>query len=259
MSMTLPFYDRLLDHARRYQDLGLNHRATTILERLADFRELPADVVEETQHRLAQLSGDAERHCRSRRHLAVAITHGPTNAECRADMGRAIERDPACADEDAYDHYGQATQLDPENPRYLCDYGSLAIRLGECEAGLNLLRQAREIAPDDMDTLASYVTGLVDAGQPDEARCVLRDEAFRHAGDRRFQTRYRSLRFKLAHDEQNAVPMEEPCMLPFRRPETATRHETEDGRIVRLDAAEGHAGPRRQTPDVSRNEQSQRE
>ena len=258
MSTTLPFFDRLLDQARRYQDLGLNHRATTLLERVADFRDLPTDVVEETQHRLAQLSAEAERYPRCRRHLAAAIAHGPTNAEYRADMARALESDPAGADEDAFDHYGQATQLDPENPRYLCDYGSLAIRLGECEAGLNLLRQAREIAPDDMDTLASYVTGLVDAGQPDEARRVLRDEAFRHARDRRFRTRDRSLRFKLAYDEQNAMPMEEPCVLPFRQPEP-TRHETEDGRIVRLDAAEGHAGPRRQTPDVSRNEQSQRE
>src|SRR5262249_22506720 len=55
MSTTLPFFERLLDQARRYQDLGLNHRAATLLERLADFRDLPAEVVEETQHRLAQL------------------------------------------------------------------------------------------------------------------------------------------------------------------------------------------------------------
>ena len=76
MSMTLPFFDRLLDQARRYQDLGLDHRAATILERIADFRELPADVAEETQHRLAQVSAEAERYPRCRRHLASAITHG---------------------------------------------------------------------------------------------------------------------------------------------------------------------------------------
>ena len=174
-------------------------------------------------------------------------------------MGRAVECDPTGSDDEALDCYGQATALDPENPRYLCEYGRLAIRLGEHESGLKLLRQARDVAPDDMDTFASFVNGLVAAGQPEEARRVLRDEAFRHAGDHRFAGRYRSLRFKMSHDEQNAMPMEEPRLLPFRRPETVARHETDDGRIHRHDAAEGHAGPRRQTPDVSRNEQSQRE
>jgi tetratricopeptide (TPR) repeat protein len=258
MSTTLPFFDRLLDQARRYQDFGLDHRAATLLERLADFPELPAEIAEETQHRLAQVSAEAERYPRSRRHLAVAIVHGPTKAEYRADLARIVERDPACTDEEALDHFDKATELDPENPRYLCDYGSLAIRVGEFEKGLNLLRQARAIAPDDMDTLASYVTGLVDAGQPDEARQVLRDEAFRQRGNRRFQGRYRSLRFKMSHEEQNAMPMEAPRLLPFRRPEPVT-HEAEDGRTHRHDVAEGHAGPRRRSPDVSRNEQSQRE
>jgi tetratricopeptide (TPR) repeat protein len=257
MSTTLPFFDRLLDQARRYQDLGLNHRAATILERLADFRELPAEVAEETQHRLAQLSDEAQRYPRCRRHLATAIAHGPTKAEYRADMGRAVAADPECFDDEALDHFEQATQLDPENPRYLCDYGNLAIRLGEYDKGLNLLRQAREAAPDDMDTLSAYVTGLVAADQADEARVVLRDEAFRHAGKRRFQARYRALRFELAHDEQTTDPTEEPMLLPFPRPTAA--HETDDGRVVRLDAAEGHAGPKRTSPEVARNERSQQE
>ena len=260
MSTTLPYFDPLLDQARRYQYYGLDNRAAKHHERLADFPELPAEIAEETQHRLAQVSAEAERYPRSRRHLAAAIVHGPTKAEYHADMGRVIERDATCADEEALDCFGQATELDPENPRYLCDYGALAIRhSGETERGPRLkLRQAREIAPDDMDTLASYVTGLVDAGQPEEARRVLRDEAFRQSRNRRFHGRYRSLRFKMSHDEQNAMPMEGPRLLPFRRPDSVT-HETEDGRIHRHDAAEGHAGPRRQTPDVSRNEQSQRE
>jgi tetratricopeptide (TPR) repeat protein len=255
MSTTLPFFDRLLDQARRYQDLGLNHRAATILERLADFRELPADVAEETQHRLAQVSADAERYPRSRRHLATAIAHAPKNAEYRVDLGRAVAADPECFDDQALAHFSQATELDPDNPRYLCEYGNLAIRLGEHERGLDLLRQAREIAPDDMDTLAAYVTGLVDTDQADEARRVLRDEAFRHAGKRRFQARYRSLRFELAHDEQTTDSTEEPTLLPF--PQAASVHETDDGRIHRHDAAEGHAGPRR--PDVARNERTQQE
>jgi tetratricopeptide (TPR) repeat protein len=257
MSTTLPFFDRLLDQARRYQDIGLDHRATRLLERLADFRDLPTEVVEETQYRLAQLSAEAERYGRSRRHLATAIAHGPTNAEYRADLARVLDSDPAGAEDEALDQYAEATRLDPENPRYLCEYGSLAIRLGDCESGLKLLRQAREAAPDDMDTFASYVTGLVDAGQPDEARRVLRDEAFRRSGDRRFEGRCRSLRFQLARDEQQASPDEEPCLLPFRL--SATLHETDDGRIVRHDAAEGHAGPRRLTPDVTRNERSPQE
>jgi tetratricopeptide (TPR) repeat protein len=258
MSTTLPFYDRLLDQARRYQGLGLNHRAATLLEQLADFRELPGDVVEEAQHRLAQLAAEAERYPRSRRHLAAAIAHRPTSAEYRSEMGQAVERDPACAPDEALDCYAQATQFDPENPRYLCEYGSLAIRLGEYESGLNLLRQARDAAPNDMDVLESLVTGLVDAGESDEARRVLRDESFRQSGNRRFQARYRSLRFRVTHGEQHApAPIEEPHVLPMRR--SAEFHETEDGRLVRHDAAEGRAGPRRQTPDVSRNERTQRE
>ena len=175
--------------------------------------------------------------------------------EFRGDWVRAVAADPECFDDQAIDHFVQATELDPDNPRYLCEYGSLAIRLGEYEKGLHLLRQARAAAPDDMDTLAAYVTGLVDADQADEARRVLRDEAFRHTGNRRFQTRYRTLRFELAHDEQATLAIEEPCLLPF--PQATSVHETDDGRIHRHDTAEGHAGPKRN--EGARNEWTQQE
>jgi tetratricopeptide (TPR) repeat protein len=257
MSKTLPLLDHLLSQARRLQTLGLHHRAKVVLNRLAAFRELPKEVAEETQHRLSQLHTEIEDYPQSRRHLAAALAHRPGCGEYHFDLAHAIEADSSCPAEKALDHYRNAVRLEPDNVQYLCDFGLLAIRLGQTESGLKLLRQAQEKAPDDREVIDKLATGLADAGQADEALEVLRAAMFRNSSDRRFRDLYRKHQFRVVSDEQTRLrsipcPGEEPAILRFRKPAAKPRRMEADGRILRLDSPEGFVGPRRHSPEASR-------
>ena len=56
MSMTLNLVDRLLAAGRNLHKLGREQDALHIFSRLSGFRQLPAEVAEETQVRLAEIS-----------------------------------------------------------------------------------------------------------------------------------------------------------------------------------------------------------
>ena len=66
MSKTLKLIDRLLTMGRNFQALERHREALRLLGRLAAFRELPADVAEETQVRLAELWLRRRKHQRAR-------------------------------------------------------------------------------------------------------------------------------------------------------------------------------------------------
>src|SRR5262245_406305 len=80
MYTPLNLFDQLLCQARRHLQLGRHREATTLFTRLAGFRELPADVAEETQARLAQLHLKRRRFAQARRHLTAALRYQPDNA-----------------------------------------------------------------------------------------------------------------------------------------------------------------------------------
>src|SRR6516165_667734 len=168
MMPTLNLVERVLAMGRRYQEAGRHRDAVVVLMRLSRFRYLPAEAAEETQARLAEIHLKRRKYKRARRHLTAALRHQPDNARYHYLMATAVEADKKADPERAAEHFRRALELDPEQPKCLGDYGLVAIRLGQSEEGLQCLRRAVEVAPDDPDVLQRLVKGLCLANRPDE-------------------------------------------------------------------------------------------
>ena len=88
-------------------------------------------------------------------------------------MARAFADDETASTDRALTHYRTALRLDPDNARYLCEYGLLTVRLGKTDAGLAALRRARAVACRllDPDALASTGNDRIALGRhPAEPR-----------------------------------------------------------------------------------------
>src|SRR3954451_19568918 len=131
MSKTLNLIDHLLRRARRLHEMGLDHQARHLLERLTGLRELPREAAEEAQHRLARLLSDAEEFGSARRHLAAALVHRPDSAAYHVEMARAIAADETAPAGRARSHFRTALRLEPDNAQTRCEYGLFLVRQGE--------------------------------------------------------------------------------------------------------------------------------
>ncbi len=174
MSMTLNLVDRLLAAGRNLHKLGREQDALHIFSRLSGFRQLPAEVAEETQVRLAEISLHRERYKRARRHLTAVLRYQPDNPRYHCMMAHALEDDERCDPEHAALHYRRSLQIDPNNTDCLCDYGRLALRLGHAKEGLKCLRKAVELSPNDPHAVECLAQELTQTGQMEEARTALR-------------------------------------------------------------------------------------
>jgi tetratricopeptide (TPR) repeat protein len=257
MSTTLNLVDRLLARGRHFQKLGRDHDALHVLGRLATFRELPQDIAEETEARLAEIHLRRGRPRKARRHLTAALAHQPDNARYHELMGRAVEADARADPERALEHYRRALELDPDQPECLRAAGLLAVRLGQAEEGLRNLRRATEIAPDDPDILGQLVTGLCLAKRDKEAASVLRISLFRHPRDARFRKLRLDFQFDQLRHEQEAARLvgdrdgatgPGPTILPFVRPTQPVHRARTGRRILRHDGASGSQPPHRVQP-----------
>jgi Tfp pilus assembly protein PilF len=227
MSTTLNLVDRLLARGQYFQQLGRDHDALAILGRLSDFRELPAEVAEETQIRLAELCLRRKRPRKARRHLTAALRHQPDHARYHYLMACAVQADRHAEPERALEHYERSIQLDGDQPDCLSAAGLLAIRQGQSERGLTWLRRAAELAPDDPEILQRLTRGLCLLCRQEEARKVLLAALFRHARDARFRKLWNDFQFDQLRQEQEAERLADrggeaaesgPTLLPFLRP-----------------------------------------
>lgn len=224
MSRTLKLVESLLALGRNYQQVGRNQEALQVLHRLAGFHELPATVAEEAQARLAEIQLLRHRYRRARRHLRTVLLSQPDSARYHYLMATALDADEKGDPRRAAEHYRRSLDLDPKQPRCLRDYGKLALRLEQTEAGLQALRQAVELAPHDPGAVADLVEGLRQAGRPEDIRRTLRAALFRNPRDRRFPKLWLDNQFQELHDAQEAArhreasSATEPTMLlPFVR------------------------------------------
>jgi tetratricopeptide (TPR) repeat protein len=226
MHPTLNLIDHLLARGRHHQEGGRTHEALQVLTRLADFRELPGAVAEETQVRLAELALRRRKYAKARRHLTAALAHQPENARYHHLMATALLAEERGDRQRAADHFRRSLELDPDQVKCLVDAGLLAVRLGHTEEGLARLRRAVELAPNDADVLAKLVKGLRLAGRPDEVRSALRAALFRNPREPRFRRlwneyRFRQLRRRQEADRPDRVALpaadDGPVILPFVR------------------------------------------
>jgi tetratricopeptide (TPR) repeat protein len=224
MTDTLNLVDHLLALGRNYQEVGRYTDAENVFQKLAGFRELPADAAEETQTRLAELHLRRRRYGRARRCLTAAMIHRPDSARCHLLMAKALQADERGDLQRADEHYRRSLELDPHQGRCRGDAGLLAVRLGRTEEGLALLRQAVEEAPDDVEALRKLVKGLRLADRGDDAGTAIRAGLFRNPRRPRFRRLWQDYQFQTLRRRQRSgrrkrtAPAGEPILLPFRQP-----------------------------------------
>lgn len=231
MSRTLNLVEQLLSRGRKLHELGRTGDALVVLSRLGGLRELPAEAAEETQARLGEIQLGRRKYIRARRHLAAALTHQPESAKYHRQMASAFDSPEKADEERSLEHYRQSLQCDPKQPRCLGEFGLLALRLGQVEEGLQALRRAAELAPDEPEVVGRLAEGLRQADQIEEARGVLQSARFRHPRDRRFHKLWNDFQFCCLHEAQQDAYHEDgndtandPMLLPF----VCAAHEPEE-------------------------------
>jgi tetratricopeptide (TPR) repeat protein len=223
MTATLNLFDQLLAMGRRYQDVGRNADAVRVLDRLAAFRDVPAETAEEAQVRLAELQLQRRKFARARRHLAAALSYQPDCPRLHQLMATATQADDRGDLDRAYDYFRRAVVLDPEHVPCLAAAGLLAVRLGQTEEGLTLLRRALERDPDSVDVVSKLAKALRLAGRSEEARAVLRAAVFRNPRTPKFRRLWEEFQFQQTRRAQEGqrrrrkvrADAEGPVLLPF--------------------------------------------
>ncbi len=223
MSRTLPFFDRLVQQGRHLQSLGLVQEAIGHWSRLAQLKSLPAATAEEVQNRLGDMQFQRGKFRRASRHFAAAVAHQPHNPHYHYLLAQAIEADPKGDLDKALHHYHQAITMDPHQPAYLAGFGVLALDLGRTEEGLEALRHAAKLAPDDPEIILRVFEGLGES-HPEQALGILRLSLFRNPRDARFRKLWSDLHFQRVVMEQersktSAGQDQGPTLLPFVPPQ----------------------------------------
>src|SRR5205814_10600849 len=80
MSKTLNLSECLLVMGRDLHEMGRHDHAAHVLDRLAGFRELPAEVAGECHARLADIFLSRTQYRKARRHLTIALFCRPSGA-----------------------------------------------------------------------------------------------------------------------------------------------------------------------------------
>jgi tetratricopeptide (TPR) repeat protein len=242
MSGTLNLIDRLLTRGRILHQLQCDREALDVFGRLSAFHELPADVAEEAQVSLAEIHIRRRRMKTARRHLTVALLYRPDSARYHHLMATALGVKSDAVRARAAEHYRKSLEFDPEQPVCLADFGLLTLLRGQIEDGLQRLRQAAEMAPDDPLVLGKLVKGLRLAEAFDEALSVLRAARFRNPRDGRFLRLYNDYMFRWLRRRQRverraAVRAEAkgPTLLPFPGRGVETAVSTHNGKVIRID------------------------
>jgi Flp pilus assembly protein TadD len=237
MGRTLNLCESLLAMGRDWQTAGRLVEASRVLQRLASFRDLPVTVAEEAHARLATIFLQLRKFKKARRHLTSALFYRPSNAGYYYQFASALHHDPDADASRAVRYYRQAVNLDPDQPRWWSDFGRLLLQMGRAKKGVDALRKAVSLAPDDPVILARLVDGLCLSDRAAAAKAVLEAARFRNPRDARFRKLWNDFQFRQMAEAQYTQPAaEEPVILPFVRRAALPEVPRASGRIVRLDA-----------------------
>lgn len=249
MSTKLNLVDRLLHQGRTYQQLHRDRDAVVTLARLARRPDLPADVAEETHVRLAELRTRNRQPHLARRHLRRAVRLAPGNARYHFLLATAYAAKKQTDLIRAGRHYRLALRLDGKQPECLAAYGLYLMKRDKIAAGLEHLRQAADLAPEDGNITAQLVRGLCKAKLHSEARSVLSAARFRNPRDSRLRKLHSDFMFRQLHRTQRQAPRLAPmtggraAVLPFVSAAHAAEQHDGAQRLLRLDAASATPAP----------------
>jgi tetratricopeptide (TPR) repeat protein len=254
MSRTLNLIELLLNSGRHLRDLGRTAEAIDILSRLADFRKMPADVIEEIQALLADLHLRQENYSKARRHLTAAMAFRPLKAEYHHQMALAIEEDEHADRKRAAMYFERAVELDADNAEYWLDYGSYLCRGGKIRAGVKALRKAFSLGIADPEVVGQVAEVLRSVDRFREAATKLRTALFRNRGNERFVRLWREHQFLTLSAQQRrlrkAAPdgKKGPVILPFTPAEQTGKYVELGEKTIRIDQAEPIGKPRSPLP-----------
>lgn len=248
----------LLNHGRRLHECGQFTQAARTLKKLVAFRDLPADIAEEAQSRLADIQFRQGQFVRARRHLRAALAHQPNNADYCHRLAVALDEDPHADPLRALNHFKRCLKLEPKNPHYWCDFAYASINADLKEQGLKALRKAHRLAPDDAEVLSIVVHGLNNEGCQEEARQLLKAARFRNPRDCRFKGLWNRFQFDILfkrqqQQQQQAATPEVKTAIAMVLPFTANRETKLGAKTFRLDGPATLKGPAVSMPKRKRS------
>jgi Tfp pilus assembly protein PilF len=222
MGRTLNLVSHTLSDVRRFLDADQPRQAVRLLRGLVKI----AETADAPGCEIYQLLGEAYlhlgQHRLARRYLRRALQINSQNAQALYDLARAIESDPQSDASAAGKYYNRAVEISPQSVCLLADAGAYFVQMGRERKGLSLLARAADLAPNDVETLQTYVGCLSDAGRFAEARRVLDIARFTF----RSESVLAELRDRVEFDElrqlqqasfRNRVQTAEPVLLPYLR------------------------------------------
>ena len=222
------------------------------LTRLAEFRKLPAHVLEELHELRADVHFNLHHFTEARRHLTAAIAVRPLEARHHYMMAIAIEEDATTDRKRAQMYFERAIQIEPDNAGYWVDFGSYLFTLDKVKDALKAIRKAYALASGDVETIGRVAEVLRREGYLEEATTKLRAALFENHGAAAFRQLWQQHQFAMIHAQQqekreksaNAKPM----ILKFTPAPTQGKYLELGGKTIRIDQAEAQTGPTEKKP-----------
>ncbi|HMP61125.1 MAG TPA: tetratricopeptide repeat protein [Gemmatales bacterium] len=257
MSGIVPLGDRLFEQAQSLRQVGRHEDAVQTLRAAAGFVKAAA-AFRALHVATADSYAKLGRYRQARKHLKIALSEEPRDADLHARLGRAWDDDTLGGDGGkALAHLRRAVAIDPTHADHQRDLGRALLGAGNVAAGLKRLEQAWALEPDRLDRLEELIDALIEHGRLQKAPHVLIRARFRHHAAPAFVrlTRHvahvraaraqRHNRWTLAHPNRPSA-----AVLPFlkvrSRPDRKAKP-TGDDVVLRLDpkATEHPRLPRR--------------
>lgn len=252
MSQTLNLPEELLVLAQLYLHCGRDQKALHVLGKLAELRDLPAALAEETHVSLAEVYLRHRKYKRARRHVTQAMALHPGCARYHYLLAMAVDQDERVDGRRALRHYRRAVELNPDEPAYLSDYGQCLIAHGRTDEGLRFLERAVDQAPCDVSHLRALAMHLLEIGQAEQARRAVQTAIFRNPRDADFKKLWHDLRFIEVQRTQGEIGSDGaslvasgPVLLPFvrKKPAVIRSRRMSNGDIARMDSPSAPHGP----------------
>jgi Tfp pilus assembly protein PilF len=242
MTETISLFDSLFASARRQAACKQIRLASNTLRRLAGLRGLSSAQTQQVHATLGELLLGRRKYRAARRHLVAAARLDRTSPRYFYLLGMACRHDPDGDLDRAGRYFSRCLRLAPTHGRCLGEAGLLAITQGDADHGLQLLRRAVELQPDNAPAIARLCRGLCRAGQPEEALRQVRLAQFRLPRCPTLQRLSAEMRIDRlrCRQECDAATQEDPgaVLLPFLRVVTS-----EGPTPFRHDDAEPIRGP----------------
>lgn len=178
MATALRLVDGLWTRCNTLVESGQLSEARPLLQRLLQL-EIPHTIRAEASLLLADLLRHLGEYQSARRHVSAALAGDPHDASLHHMLGYLHNEDEEGNDTHALKHLRQAVKLAPDSSECHRALGEYLLHHTKSARAMDHLRQAVELEPDNADSLRSLIIALVEQGNAEKARQLLREQQFR--------------------------------------------------------------------------------